>query len=65
MAKLSIIMFLTFAREVKLLQKTLRELQVESNKRDAKLFTNMFARMSKGSSMPIKVSGVPTMLYMR
>ncbi|MBA0720740.1 hypothetical protein Golax_008345, partial [Gossypium laxum] len=41
-------------REVKLLQKTLRQHQVESNKRDAKLFTNMFARMSKGSSMPIK-----------
>ncbi|PPR96984.1 hypothetical protein GOBAR_AA23676 [Gossypium barbadense] len=41
-------------REVKLLQKTLRQLQIESNKRDAKLFTNMFARMSKRSSMPIK-----------
>lgn len=41
-------------REVKLLQKTLRQLQVESNKRDAKLFTNMFAQMSKGSSMPVK-----------
>lgn len=64
MAKLSIIVFLTFAREVKLLQKTLRQLQIESNKRDAKLFTNMFARMSKRSSMPIKVNGVPTMFYM-
>ncbi|KAE8715630.1 Peptidyl-prolyl cis-trans isomerase FKBP65 [Hibiscus syriacus] len=41
-------------REVKLLQKTLRQLQVESNKRDAKLFTNMFARASKDSSVPIK-----------
>ncbi|KAK6277642.1 hypothetical protein POUND7_017965 [Theobroma cacao] len=41
-------------REVKLLQKTLRQLQVESNKRDAKLFTNMFARMSKDSSVPMK-----------
>ncbi|GMI91081.1 rotamase FKBP 1, FK506 BINDING PROTEIN 62 [Hibiscus trionum] len=41
-------------REVKLLQKTLGQLQAESNKRDAKLFTNMFARMSKDSSVPIK-----------
>ncbi|OMO50931.1 hypothetical protein CCACVL1_30112 [Corchorus capsularis] len=41
-------------RELKLLQKRLRELQAESNKRDAKLFTNMFARMSKDSSVPTK-----------
>ncbi|XP_022768625.1 70 kDa peptidyl-prolyl isomerase-like [Durio zibethinus] len=41
-------------REVKLLQKTLKQLQVESNKRDAKLFTNMFARMSKDSYVPMK-----------
>ncbi|XVF36447.1 hypothetical protein REPUB_Repub19eG0059300 [Reevesia pubescens] len=41
-------------REVKLLQKTLRQLQVECDKRDAKLFTNMFARMSKDSSVPMK-----------
>ncbi|XWS24094.1 hypothetical protein CRYUN_Cryun28dG0071400 [Craigia yunnanensis] len=41
-------------REVKLLQKTLRQLQVESNKRNAKLFTNMFSRMSKDSSVPMK-----------
>ncbi|KAE8682803.1 Peptidyl-prolyl cis-trans isomerase FKBP65 [Hibiscus syriacus] len=41
-------------KEVKLLQKTLTQLQVESNKRDAKLFTNMFARVSKDPSVPIK-----------
>ncbi|XVF39783.1 hypothetical protein PTKIN_Ptkin01aG0060300 [Pterospermum kingtungense] len=44
-------------REVKLLQKTLRQLQFESNKRDVKLFSNMFAKMSKDSSVPMKVSG--------
>ncbi|EXC36632.1 Peptidyl-prolyl cis-trans isomerase FKBP65 [Morus notabilis] len=31
-------------REVKLIQRNLKQLQVESNKRDAKLYANMFAR---------------------
>lgn len=41
-------------RDVRQLQKTLRQRQVESDKRDRKLFTNMFARMSKDSSAPMK-----------
>ncbi|KAH0988373.1 hypothetical protein GBA52_015550 [Prunus armeniaca] len=34
-------------REVKLIEKNLKRLQVESNKRDAKLYTNIFGRMTK------------------
>ncbi|GMN35880.1 hypothetical protein TIFTF001_005588 [Ficus carica] len=34
-------------REVKLIQRNLKQLQVESNKRDAKLYANMFARTIK------------------
>lgn len=37
-------------REVKLIQKTLKQLQAESNKRDAKLYSNMFADMTKQTS---------------
>ncbi|KAJ8773259.1 hypothetical protein K2173_028436 [Erythroxylum novogranatense] len=33
-------------REIKSLQKSLKQLQVESNKRDAKLYSKMFSRMS-------------------
>lgn len=61
-AKFFLILFFTFAREVKLLQKTLRQLQAESNKRDAKLFSNMFAKMSKDLSVPTKVSGTAAQL---
>lgn len=41
-------------REVKQIQKTLKQLQAESDKRDSKLFTNMFARMTKDSSTASK-----------
>ncbi|KAK1432327.1 hypothetical protein QVD17_09222 [Tagetes erecta] len=41
-------------REVKMVQKTLKQLQAESNKRDAKLYTNMFARMAKDCSIGTK-----------
>ncbi|OVA08617.1 Peptidyl-prolyl cis-trans isomerase [Macleaya cordata] len=41
-------------REVKSIHKTLKQLQSESNKRDAKLYTNMFARMSKDSAIVTK-----------
>ncbi|XP_020083595.1 peptidyl-prolyl cis-trans isomerase FKBP62-like isoform X2 [Ananas comosus] len=41
-------------REVKALQSTLRKLQVESNKRDAKLYANMFERMSKDADVALK-----------
>ncbi|CAK7347404.1 unnamed protein product [Dovyalis caffra] len=37
-------------REVKLIQKKLKQLKAESNKRDAKLYSNMFAYMEKQSS---------------
>lgn len=46
--------FLLF-REVKLMQKTLKQLQAESNKRDAKLYTTMFARLSNENSSVAKV----------
>lgn len=41
-------------REVKLMQKTLKQLQAESNKRDAKLYTTMFARLSNENSSVAK-----------
>ncbi|EEF52262.1 70 kDa peptidyl-prolyl isomerase isoform X2 [Ricinus communis] len=41
-------------REVKSLQKTLRQLQVERDKRDAKLYSNMFARMTKRTAVVTK-----------
>ncbi|XP_024963219.1 peptidyl-prolyl cis-trans isomerase FKBP62-like isoform X1 [Cynara cardunculus var. scolymus] len=39
------------SREVKSIQTTLKQLQAESNKRDLKLYTNMFARMAKDCSL--------------
>ncbi|XP_009613898.1 peptidyl-prolyl cis-trans isomerase FKBP62-like isoform X2 [Nicotiana tomentosiformis] len=41
-------------REVKLIQKTLKQLQVESNKKDAKLYTTMFTRLSNENSSAAK-----------
>ncbi|XP_071710598.1 70 kDa peptidyl-prolyl isomerase-like isoform X3 [Rutidosis leptorrhynchoides] len=41
-------------REVKSIQKTLRQLQAESKERDAKLYTNMFSRMAKDCSIGTK-----------
>ncbi|OIT29292.1 PREDICTED: peptidyl-prolyl cis-trans isomerase FKBP62-like [Nicotiana attenuata] len=41
-------------REVKLIQKTLKQLQAESNKKDAKVYTTMFARMSNENSSAAK-----------
>ncbi|KAK6939735.1 FKBP-type peptidyl-prolyl cis-trans isomerase domain [Dillenia turbinata] len=41
-------------REVKSIQRTLKHLQAESNKRDAKVYTNMFTRMTTNSSIASK-----------
>ncbi|CAH9119388.1 unnamed protein product [Cuscuta epithymum] len=41
-------------KEVKLLQKNLKQLQAESNKRDANLYTTMFARMMNENSPSAK-----------
>lgn len=41
-------------REVKLIQKTLKQLQAENNKRDAKFYTSMFARLSNENSSAAK-----------
>lgn len=38
------------------MQKSLKQLQGESNKRDAKLYTNMLAHMRNDSSVATKVS---------
>ncbi|XP_071687814.1 70 kDa peptidyl-prolyl isomerase-like [Rutidosis leptorrhynchoides] len=46
--------FVLFYREIKVFQKTLRQLQAESNERDAKLYTNMFTRMAKDCSIGTK-----------
>ncbi|KAJ0026022.1 hypothetical protein Pint_08628 [Pistacia integerrima] len=47
-------------REVQSLLKTLKQLQTESNKRDAKLYANMFARVTKDSSVATKKLKVET-----
>lgn len=41
-------------REVKSLQVTLKHLQAESNRRDAKLYANMFERMRKDTDVALK-----------
>ncbi|TKY57910.1 70 kDa peptidyl-prolyl isomerase [Spatholobus suberectus] len=41
-------------REVKVIQKKLKQLQADSDKKDAKLYENMFARKTKDSSMATK-----------
>ncbi|KAK7291048.1 hypothetical protein RIF29_05909 [Crotalaria pallida] len=41
-------------REVMALQKKLKQLQAENNKKDAKLYGNMFAHKTKGSSVATK-----------
>ncbi|PKI72460.1 hypothetical protein CRG98_007127 [Punica granatum] len=47
-------------RELKLLHRNLQQLQAESNRRDAKIFANMFTWTSKDSSAPSKEEeGVP------
>lgn len=48
----------TFVREVKILERSLKQLKAESNRRDAKIYSNMFARTTKDTSMAIKVSGL-------
>lgn len=41
-------------REVKMLERSLKQLQAESNRRDAKVYSNMFAWMTKDTSKSIK-----------
>lgn len=41
---------------MKSIQRTLKQLQAESNKRDAKLYRNMFACLTKDSSQELKAS---------
>lgn len=41
-------------REVKMIQKRLRQLQAECNKRDAKMYANMFSRLTKDTDVPTK-----------
>jgi len=43
---------------VKVIQKKLKQLQADSDKKDAKLYENMFARKTKDSPMAIKVNVV-------
>ena len=43
------------SREVKLLQANLKKLQVESDKRDAELYANMFDRITEESDAVSKV----------
>ena len=42
-------------REVKLLQKTLKQRQAESNQQDAKLYANMFPQPAKNLAVVTKV----------
>jgi len=46
----------SFFREVKVIQKKLKQLQADKDKKDAKLYENLFARKTKDSSMATKVN---------
>ena len=48
-------MTLTVFREVKMIQKRLKQLQAENNRRDAKMYANMFSRLTKDTDVPTKV----------
>lgn len=50
------------SREFKLIQKNLKQRQDECNKRDSKLYINMFARMTRDTTVVTKVSGVSLVL---
>lgn len=41
-------------REVKMIQKRLKQLQTENNRRDAKMYANMFSRLTKDTDVPTK-----------
>lgn len=41
-----------------MIQKNLKQLQADSNKRDLKLYKNMFAHMTRDTPVATKVSGV-------
>lgn len=45
-----------FLREVKIIQKKLKQLQADKDKKDAKLYENMFSCKTKDSSTAIKVN---------
>lgn len=55
----------SFSREVKLIQKNLKQLQADSNRRDSKLYKNMFAHMTRDTPVATKVSGVSLILLPR
>ena len=52
----------SISREVKLIQKNLKQLQAESDKRDSKLYMNMFAHMTRDTPLATKVSDVSLIL---
>lgn len=41
-------------REVKMIQKRLKQLQTENNRRDAKMYANIFSRLTKDTDVPTK-----------
>lgn len=41
-------------REVKMVQKRLKQLQAENNRRDAKMYANMFSQLTKDTDVPTK-----------
>lgn len=50
----------TACREVLLLRRTLKQKQAEQNKKEAKLYGNMFARLSKLEAKESKVNVMPS-----
>ncbi|KAJ8453327.1 hypothetical protein Cgig2_008211 [Carnegiea gigantea] len=45
--------------EVKMIQKRLKQLQAENNRRDAKMYANMFSRLTKDMDVPTKYLWAP------
>lgn len=52
----------SISREVKLIQKNLKQLQAESDKRESKLYMNMFAHMTRDTPVATKASDVSLIL---
>ena len=52
----------SISRELKLIQKNLKQLQAESDKRESKLYMNMFAHKTRDTSVATKVSDVSLIL---
>ena len=54
----------SISRELKLIQKNLKQLQAESDKRESKLYMNMFAHKTRDTPVATKVSDASLILFL-